>query len=604
MSRLQVTARFCCGTRARNCAIKAPCGEHSSSRWPLSVSCGGTQHAKLPASTPPPTTYFTAERTDTTVQHRRPLPGVDRDADLRRAVRAAPRPRPRRLRSLQHDDRPLHRSRHRPRRSVDPLSYSLAVESYEYSKQPMNNTSFESGAGLVAAVRPAAQPAPGHRRRRGGAARRSRPAVRRRRRTPAARRAPTSSSRRRPSDNPLNVYGWPGFWPVFAEFASLRPDASRPSTNGNRLVLQLRRRLRRLGRRRADHRRLRVLLQLAQPARTATHQVEKILAPDALGYATWKQGAVGDQLLGLAARHRRQPDHRRRRRRSAAGRHPTATPSSASIPIPTIRRAGARSTARPASISATSSLEGFQGQTMIDEIDNKAALLLGTLAHRRRRDARAASPRRRRRSTTTTRRRCAGGRRRRLVDRDVAAAAGGQLVALLPAAAALRVARRRQPPARADRARRRLRHLLRAHRLRQRRRRRAAARRAPPSTAIPSPPTTSSPTARRRRTTARSRVIKVALVDIDRLHWDDGAPGARRHRQRQRRRGAARHASSPPFDAAYAIVGMRQALRAISLDADALLQRHARHARAADGARRRQARRRRPRAAARAHARS
>ncbi|HWE28347.1 MAG TPA: hypothetical protein VHB97_10115, partial [Polyangia bacterium] len=29
--------------------------------------------------------------------------------------------------------------------TVDPLSYSMAVESYEYSKQPMNNTSFESG---------------------------------------------------------------------------------------------------------------------------------------------------------------------------------------------------------------------------------------------------------------------------------------------------------------------------------------------------------------------------------------------------------------------------------------------------------------------------
>src|SRR5262249_25143080 len=31
---------------------------------------------------------------------------------------------------------------------TDPLGYALAVESYEYSKQPMNNLSFESGAGL------------------------------------------------------------------------------------------------------------------------------------------------------------------------------------------------------------------------------------------------------------------------------------------------------------------------------------------------------------------------------------------------------------------------------------------------------------------------
>src|SRR5262245_57150421 len=31
---------------------------------------------------------------------------------------------------------------------TDPLGFSLAVESYEYSKQPMNNLSFEAGAGL------------------------------------------------------------------------------------------------------------------------------------------------------------------------------------------------------------------------------------------------------------------------------------------------------------------------------------------------------------------------------------------------------------------------------------------------------------------------
>src|SRR5262245_27435667 len=29
----------------------------------------------------------------------------------------------------------------------DPLGWALAIESYEYSKQPMNNLSFESGAG-------------------------------------------------------------------------------------------------------------------------------------------------------------------------------------------------------------------------------------------------------------------------------------------------------------------------------------------------------------------------------------------------------------------------------------------------------------------------
>src|SRR4051812_31115981 len=41
---------------------------------------------------------------------------------------------------------------------VDPMSYSLAVESYEYSKQPMNNTSFESGAGLSLQFAPLLNP--------------------------------------------------------------------------------------------------------------------------------------------------------------------------------------------------------------------------------------------------------------------------------------------------------------------------------------------------------------------------------------------------------------------------------------------------------------
>ena len=44
------------------------------------------------------------------------------------------------------------------RPSINPLAYSTAVESYEYSKQPMNNTSFESGAGLALAYGPVLNP--------------------------------------------------------------------------------------------------------------------------------------------------------------------------------------------------------------------------------------------------------------------------------------------------------------------------------------------------------------------------------------------------------------------------------------------------------------
>ena len=41
---------------------------------------------------------------------------------------------------------------------TDPLGYALAVESYEYSKQPMNNLSFESGAGLSLMYGPVLNP--------------------------------------------------------------------------------------------------------------------------------------------------------------------------------------------------------------------------------------------------------------------------------------------------------------------------------------------------------------------------------------------------------------------------------------------------------------
>ena len=41
---------------------------------------------------------------------------------------------------------------------IDLPGFSSGVESYEYSKQPMNNLAFESGAGAVARLRPAAQP--------------------------------------------------------------------------------------------------------------------------------------------------------------------------------------------------------------------------------------------------------------------------------------------------------------------------------------------------------------------------------------------------------------------------------------------------------------
>src|SRR5262249_20905957 len=100
---------------------------------------------------------------------------------------------------------------------------SMAIESYEYSKQPMNNTSFESGAGLSLQFGPLLNPAEVT----GDAAfvllrdRLQQLAAASGAGGPPGTTWVVSPA---PSNNPLNVYGWPGYWPVFAEFRSFDPD--------------------------------------------------------------------------------------------------------------------------------------------------------------------------------------------------------------------------------------------------------------------------------------------------------------------------------------------------------------------------------------------
>jgi hypothetical protein len=171
--------------------------------------------------------------------------------------------------------------------TVDPLSYSMAIESYEYSKQPMNNTSFESGAGLSLQFGPLVNPSNVT----GDAAF----VLLRDRLQHFADQSSTAGEfagtnwvvSPAPTDNPLNVYGWPGYWPVFAEWRSFRPDitptggATRgcsfaggyaASVHGSQAV--------------GDYECGYNSLNL--PFRDA--QVEKVLEPAALGFALWKQG--------------------------------------------------------------------------------------------------------------------------------------------------------------------------------------------------------------------------------------------------------------------------------------------------------------------------
>jgi hypothetical protein len=174
--------------------------------------------------------------------------------------------------------------------TLDPLGFCLAVESYEYSKQPMNDLSFESGAGLSLMYSPRINPS----RQTGD------PAVQllldRLQYLALASRASGARLGRdfvtspAPTNDPTNVYGWPGFWPSFAEYRSFDPTIA-PSVGADHqcslagatdeplppgTVVTY------VGDYECDSNTLNL------PNRDA--QVEKVLEPAALGLAAWKQG--------------------------------------------------------------------------------------------------------------------------------------------------------------------------------------------------------------------------------------------------------------------------------------------------------------------------
>jgi len=339
----------------------------------LSLSCGGGSPS-LPASTPPPATYFFAERTDSTFNV------ADHFlASIEMQISGEPF-----AQLLGRDLAGYDRFNRTPdlyfdpatgRASVDTLGYSTGVESYEYSKQPMNNTSFESGAGLALQYGPLLNPTQVS----GDAAvALLRDRIQQFALESSAGGAPGTNFVVSPApvDNPLNVYGWPGFWPAFAEFSSFDTSIA-PATNGNRLFCsftagyagsgagaQL------IGDYECSYNSLNL------PNRDG--QVSKILAPDALGYATWKQGlwvinywqtlhdAAGNAITVVADADLPQ-----------VGVHGNSVVGK--FPDPNDPTGQALVDGVPGVYLGDIVIEGFQGQTMIDEMDNKAALLLRTL---------------------------------------------------------------------------------------------------------------------------------------------------------------------------------------------------------------------------------
>ncbi|MEO7331363.1 MAG: hypothetical protein ABI193_22495 [Minicystis sp.] len=257
----------------------------------------------------------------------------------------------------------------------DPLGFSLAVESYEYSKQSMNLLSFEVGAGLSLQFGPLVNP---------GAKTGNEAFALLLDRLQYLGKASRASGAKfgkdfvispAPTNDPTNYYGWPGFWPVFAEFRSFDPalapkvgadaqcslagasDDPPPPGTVDTFVADYE----------CDANSLHLVDREAQ--------VEKVLAPDALGLSAWKQSLwvinywasmhdVGQNPISVVPEAKLSlvgvPDN------TVVGQFPSPLdPTGKELVF-----------GKDGTFLGGVSLEGWQGLVMLDEFDNKSALLL------------------------------------------------------------------------------------------------------------------------------------------------------------------------------------------------------------------------------------
>jgi hypothetical protein len=336
----------------------------------LSCKDNGTTMVPLPQGTPTPDTYFTSTVTDKTfyvADHF--LASIEMQISGEPFAQLLGR-------NLAGYDRfsttpDLYIDPATSQSIVDPLSYSMAIESYEYSKQPMNNTSFESGAGLSLMFAPLLNPGNVtdlagfqllHDRTQTFALASSSGG-------PAGTNWVVSPS---PTANPLNVYGWPGWWPVYAEFKSFDPSVE-PSAGATRgcsftggyaaasAGVQV------VGDYECGYNSLNLI--------NREKQVVKLLEPDAMGFAMWKQGlwvinywqSVHDlagngitQVADADIANIGKPGN------TVVGQYADPNDPTGKTMIDGV--AGVYFGDIP--------LEGFQGLTMLEEMHNKSALLL------------------------------------------------------------------------------------------------------------------------------------------------------------------------------------------------------------------------------------
>lgn len=259
--------------------------------------------------------------------------------------------------------------------TTDLAGYSMAVESYEYSKMAMNHLSFESGAGLSLMYGPRLNPANQSGAAALGLLRLRIQSLALQSRAGAAGGASPWVVVPAPSDNPLNRLGFPGLWPQFAEFRAYDP-AIEPSrevqtrctpSGANGGITTTGKYAGSGPAATSDYECNDNSLHLVDRDR----QVEKVLAMDALGLSAWKQtlwvinyfqllhDVVGTQLTMVDSADT-----------TLIGQPGNAVLGDTGDPL---------APALPGTYLGASDLEGFQGLVMADEIDNKAELLLKQL---------------------------------------------------------------------------------------------------------------------------------------------------------------------------------------------------------------------------------
>jgi len=264
---------------------------------------------------------------------------------------------------------------------TDPLGYGLAVESYEYSKQPMNNLSFESGAGLSLQFGPVLNPL-----------QQTGDAGFEILLTRYQQFASESASGGQlgtnlivspaPATNPFNYYGWPGLWPVFAPFSDFDPTiypaagAVNDCTFGGQagafgyggpvtvpksiFVANYE----------CDYNSLNL--------QNRDAQVNKVLTPEALGYTVWKQGLWSINYWGTLHDNGGNgitvvdPDDLPQvgqTNNTVVGSYPDPADPTGQTLLPGV----------PGVYLGDIPMEGWQGLTMMEEIDNQSAYLLQSL---------------------------------------------------------------------------------------------------------------------------------------------------------------------------------------------------------------------------------